>query len=164
MAQSENSKKPKVPKKKPSEVSISYRLSRLSILEFQVNDLSEYDREKSEPLDFTHFLNGSITDDGKQATVKLRTIIAMKRGLEQPLPLSSLTVDVVFDVDGIERLPVVDNEAKIPRAFQVALGAAAIGTVRGIFWTKLQGTRLAHVIVPLIDPATLGEKMVTTDG
>lgn len=164
MAKTEHPKRSKVSKKETSDVSISYRLRSLEVLEFQVHDLSEYDREKWDPLHFTHQLNGSISDDGKRATIKLHTIIFAKTGIEQTVPLSTLTVEVVFDVEGIDRLPVVDNVAKVPKAFQTALGAAAIGTARGIFWTKLQGSRLAHVIIPLIDPAALGQNMIAANG
>ena len=140
-------------------VGIPYRLVSVSVVEFQIHDLSNYKQLPGENLQFMHGINNAIDKEKNYLKVLLRSTIVLTEDANQT-PLSTLQTEVVFHVQDLK--PLFDKEKKkyvLPPGFLVALIAASIGTARGIFWTKLQGSKIAHVLTPLVNPLDLSEHM-----
>lgn len=71
----------------------------------------------------------------------------------------SYTHELVFKVDNLTDFLVIDEEAagkyKIDGGLGSTIVSIAYSTVRGIIFTRTQGTSLGSVILPVIDPKKL---------
>lgn len=152
----------KITAKTPKQVErLEYRLRDIAISEFQMHDLSLYKKKENrdeEILSWTFqynmFFSIDVSEIPHVLTLAIRTIL-----MQQNVELATLGVATSFDVKGLEKLEDNTGAFTVPQPFKIGLISASIGTIRGILWTKFQGTKLSHVILPLVDPKHLSDNL-----
>lgn len=87
-------------------------------------------------------------------------IIAMDNS-DVPLgPKGAYTIEVLFNVENLQDFIEIKDDANPPLIDGLlvsTLGGIAFSTIRGIIYTRTQGTSLGAVILPVLDPKRLME-------
>ena len=74
---------------------------------------------------------------------------------EDSNPFLQLTVEMVFDFETLSEFITKEGEVFIPSDLQSAILGIVVSTTRGILFTKMMGTSLEGLTLPLIDPTRL---------
>ena len=121
------------------------------------------DMVESYAFDFE--LGTGLNLEDKLVGLKLIIGITALAANDQPLNIKgSYTHEIIFRVDNLEEfVEKKDNIGVIDGAMGGTLVGIAYSTVRGIIFTRTQGTSLGAVILPVINPAGLMENNNKTE-
>lgn len=159
---------------KPDRIIEPEKIHIVSLKTLKGNINGSGDIEESMILGHTFEFMVGIGVDPDEKIVGLELIINIRatgKGNEDLQVEGSYTHEVVFQVENLEDfLKITENEPPvIDHIMNATLTGIAFSTVRGIIFSRTQGTSLGTVILPVVDPkkvmamADFGEKKSGTE-
>lgn len=141
--------------KKEKKVNINFGISKISILDYCIES-SKINIDPSETIKFTfNFELGFGINREKETLNFLLNIKAIPQS-QGDIVVGFLKTEMQFFIKNIEKF-LLSDEPKIdlPDMFMATLVGLVISTSRGIWASKVMGTKLESIIMPLVDPNEL---------
>ena len=134
-------------------------LARLQTLKGAINNEISTADDPVKEYDFKFDASIGVKVEDKVIGVKLSVDIEALGREKQKLSLAaSYTHEFIFIIDNLDEFTdMVENqpEPKVDRLMLATLVGIAYSTVRGIVYTRTQGTELKGILMPVIDPKKL---------
>jgi hypothetical protein len=127
---------------------------------FQLKDIELFEvsvrHPKEELPDYANFkFNLKVDHEVNAETKQIRVICVVEIYLEaREDVLGRIESGYIFEVVNFDSfLDKKRKQAVFPENFIMVLNSVAISSTRGIMYSYFKGTRLHHVILPMIDPS-----------
>lgn len=136
---------------------IAYRIVSVLIVDVHIKNTSGLDQQKIMEVKgkFVYHTSAKMhVRDNQFADVILSYKVTLDPKLlgqkGEPIEVISITPVVTFEMKGVEAHLDSDGQVVLDPQLLMGLMSAAIGTSRGMFWSKLHGTQYEGVMLPLL--------------
>lgn len=134
----------------------------IKTLKGSIESTNDADPESIAGYRFNHLLGTGINEEDKLVGLELKVDITALNSSDEPIGINaSYTHSFTFYVENLEDFLEPNEEqgktSNIDALMVAVLVGIAYSTVRGIVFTRTQGTSLNSVILPVIDPKKMLE-------